>query len=131
MVDMESVDKNSPQTHYYQWVTFVFALRKSSTGLILGIITHLVILLGKFMMPVNRPQSKKNVIYLEGMCMYPSGDVSLFYLTKTKAETKLKTRFLTIVLYTFIYFTKRLKYRLYEKEYDVISKFKINKTIQT
>merc|ERR1719454_300894 len=26
------------------------------------------------MMPVNRPQSKKNVIYLEGMCMYPSGD---------------------------------------------------------
>ena len=57
-------------------VTFVFALRKSSTGLILGIITHLVILLGKFMMPVNRPQSKKNVVYLEGMCMYPSGDVS-------------------------------------------------------
>jgi len=55
-------------------VTFVFSLRKSSTGLILGIITHLVILLGKFMMPVNRPQSKKNVIYLEGMCMYPSGD---------------------------------------------------------
>ena len=60
-------------------VTFVFALRKSSLGLILGIVTHLVILLGKFMMPVNRPESKKNVIYLEGMCMYPSGDVSLVW----------------------------------------------------
>ena len=67
-------------------VTFVFALRKSSLGLILGIITHLVILLGKFMMPVNRPESKKSVIYLEGMCMYPSGDVSIVYLTLTTSE---------------------------------------------
>ena len=57
-------------------VTFCFALRKSSLGLICGIIVHLVILLGKFMMPIDKQKSKRNIIYLEGILMYPSGDVS-------------------------------------------------------
>lgn len=53
---------------------FIFCLRKSSTGLIVGIIVHLVILLGKFMFPVDRTLSKGNRIILQGQLMYPSGD---------------------------------------------------------
>ena len=56
---------------------FIFCLRKSSTGLIVGIIVHLVILLGKFMFPVDRTLSKGNRIILQGQLMYPSGDVCM------------------------------------------------------
>ena len=33
--------------------------------------------LGKFIMPIDRPNSHENTIHLEGSIMFPSGDVSL------------------------------------------------------
>ena len=56
--------------------TFFFTLRSSSTGLIVGIFCHLIIALGKFIMPIDRPSSHENTIHLEGSIMFPSGDVS-------------------------------------------------------
>ena len=56
--------------------TFFFTLRSSSTGLIVGIFCHLIMALGKFIMPVDRPNSHENTIHLEGSIMFPSGDVS-------------------------------------------------------
>ena len=55
-------------------VTFGFALRKSSLGLILGIFTHLVLLLARFTKPLNKED--KRVMKLEGRIMFPSADVS-------------------------------------------------------
>ena len=55
-------------------VTFIFTLRSSSTGLIVGTLTHLVICLGTSMKPVDREKSKGKTIYLQGICYYPSGD---------------------------------------------------------
>ena len=57
-------------------VTFIFTLRKSSTGLIAGIFTHLIMCLGQYLLPINRPKSKGKTIYLDGVCMFPCGDVS-------------------------------------------------------
>ena len=57
-------------------VTFLLALRKSSWGLIFGLLTHLIILLGRYLFPVQRESSKGNVIYLQGELMFPSSDVS-------------------------------------------------------
>ena len=86
-------------------VTFIVTLRSSSAGLLIGIFTHLIIALGKFIMPIgkdfyyfyvifrcqklrilnserlssheDRENSHEDVIYLEGAVMFPSGDVSL------------------------------------------------------
>ena len=58
------------------FVTFIVTLRSSSAGLLIGIFTHLIIALGKFIMPIDRPNSHGDVIYLEGAIMFPSGDVS-------------------------------------------------------
>ena len=55
-------------------VTFGFALRKSSLGLILGIFTHLILLLARFTKPLNKED--KRVMKLEGRIMFPSADVS-------------------------------------------------------
>ena len=63
--------------------TFFFTLRSSSTGLIVGIFCHLIIALGKFIMPIDRPSSHENTIHLEGSIMFPSGDVSTPRLTVT------------------------------------------------
>ena len=63
--------------------TFFFTLRSSSTGLIVGIFCHLIIALGKFIMPIDRPSSHENTIYLEGSIMFPSGDVSELNLNQT------------------------------------------------
>ena len=54
--------------------TFIFTLRSSSTGLVVGIITHLILCLGKSMKPLQREKSKGRTIYLEGICYYPAGD---------------------------------------------------------
>ena len=87
------------------FVTFIVTLRSSSAGLLIGIFTHLIIALGKFIMPIgmdfllflyqfpdqkfgilnserlssheDRENSHDDVIYLEGAIMFPSGDVSL------------------------------------------------------
>ena len=59
------------------FVTFLLALRKSSWGLIFGLLVHLIILLGRYLFPVHREDSKGNVIYLQGELMFPSSDVSL------------------------------------------------------
>ena len=56
--------------------TFIFTLRSSSTGLVVGIFCHLIMALGKFIMPIDRSKSHENTIHLEGSIMYPSGDVS-------------------------------------------------------
>jgi len=56
-------------------VTFGFALRKSSLGLILGIFTHLILLLARFTKPLNKKD--KRIMKLEGRIMFPSADVSL------------------------------------------------------
>ena len=59
--------------------TFIFTLRSSSTGLVVGIFCHLIMALGKFIMPIDRSKSHENTIYLEGAIMFPSGDVSFIY----------------------------------------------------
>ena len=64
--------------------TFFFTLRSSSTGLIVGIFCHLIIALGKFIMPIDRPKSHENTIHLEGSIMFPSGDVSKGGHSKTR-----------------------------------------------
>ena len=55
--------------------TFIFTLRSSSTGLVVGIFCHLIMALGKFIMPIDRSKSHENTIHLEGSIMFPSGDV--------------------------------------------------------
>ena len=50
-------------------------MRKSSLGLILGIFTHLILLLARFTKPLNKQD--KRVMKLEGRIMFPSADVSL------------------------------------------------------
>ena len=57
-------------------VTFLLALRKSSWGLIFGLLVHLIMLLGRYLFPVHRDDSKGNIIYLQGELMFPSSDVS-------------------------------------------------------
>lgn len=64
------------------FVTFVFALRKSSTGLILGIVTHLVLLLASFKQTVDKKKSNETLLKLEGRLTFPSGDVSELILGK-------------------------------------------------
>ena len=49
-------------------------MRKSSLGLILGIFTHLILLLARFTKPLNKED--KRVMKLEGRIMFPSADVS-------------------------------------------------------
>ena len=38
------------------FVTFIVTLRSSSAGLLIGIFTHLIIALGKFIMPIGNGQ---------------------------------------------------------------------------
>ena len=57
--------------------TFIFTLRSSSTGLVVGIFCHLIMALGKFIMPIDRSKSHENTIHLEGSIMFPSGDVRI------------------------------------------------------
>ena len=59
-------------------ITFAFALRKSSLGLILGIISHLVLLLAKFTKPIQL-SNIGNTLVLEGRVMFPSGDVRILH----------------------------------------------------
>ena len=51
-------------------------LRKPSLGLIVGCAVHLLMLLGKYLFPVDRQNSKGNIIYLQGELLFPSSDVS-------------------------------------------------------
>ena len=57
------------------FVTFLFALRKSSTGLILGIVTHLILLLASFKQTIDKKNSSSTVLKLEGRLTFPTGDV--------------------------------------------------------
>ena len=56
------------------FITFIFALRKSSLGLILGILSHLILLLSKSTRPFQSTTNKYKLV-LEGRVMFPSGDV--------------------------------------------------------
>lgn len=67
---------NSSKQDFFPFlVTFIFALRKSSTGLILGIISHLLLLLGSFKKTIDKNASTADTLTLKGRLTFPAGDV--------------------------------------------------------
>jgi len=57
-------------------VTFLFALYETSFGIILGILTHMCMLLGQHMDPIRGKVYEKTAqLNLNGKILYPAADV--------------------------------------------------------
>lgn len=62
-------------------VTFVVCLYSSSLGIMVGIVVHAGMLLGKFLHPVKKVENKKDetCLVLGGPLLYPSSEVGKYF----------------------------------------------------